>query len=354
MDTASLNPFLTTDPGFWGDLALKVLVNVSPSVQWANKVAEPWLGLPYGVYLHGGRPRRPRTLTMATTSPPDSLWYRLQVLAALASEQKCDEQPESGFLSRLPLDVRMIIYDLVLGGSTIHVSAGDNHSRIYHFICQVPDRITQSQIHGQCHQLTTQRPSSNPREQHTQATGLLPLLVTCRQVYSEAIHTLYSSNAFEFTQIHTAFRFLTRMIPQPRLPAIRHLVLKMAVPRHPHLNSRTKRDWVDLFKLFSSEMSGLQSLHLTLGMLESVKQTIRDTADSDGALWIKPMMKMAIDAYHRRGCKVQLVIDGVSHDLVQIYRAIPVGHTEVFPEMRIDGACIILHQRIRVSLGGHG
>jgi hypothetical protein len=101
-------------------------------------------------------------------------------------------------------------------------------------------------------------------------------------------------------------------------------------------------------------MSGLQSLHLTLAMLESVKQTIRDTADSDGALWIKPMMEMAIYTYNRRGCKVQLVIDGTSHDLVQIYRAIPVGHAEVFPEMRIDGACTILHQRIRVSLGGHG
>jgi hypothetical protein len=354
MDTASLNPFLTTDPGFWGDLALKVLVNVSPSVQWANKVAEPWQGLPYGIYLHGGRPRRPRTLTMATTCPQDSLWHRLQVLAALTSEQKCDHQPESGFLSRLPLDVRMIIYDLILGGSTIHVSAGNNHSRIYHFICQVPDRITQSQIHGQCHQLSVQRPPSNPREQNLQATGLLPLLVTCRQVYSEAIHTLYSSNAFEFTQIHTAFRFLTRMIPQPRLPAIRHFVLKMAIPRHPHLNGRTKRDWNDLFKLFSSEMLGLQSLHLTLGMLESVKQTIRDTADRDGALWVKPMMEMAIDAYSRRGCKVQLVIDGVPHDLVQIYRAVPTGHTEIFPEMRMDGACTILHQRIRVSLGGQG
>lgn len=291
---------------------------------------------------------------MTPPSSDDSIWQRLQVLAALSSEPKCIDQPESGFLSRLPLDVRMIIYDLVLGGSTIHVSAGDNHSRIYHFICKAPDRITQSQIHSQCHSLTTQRPSSNPREKHTQATGLLPLLVTCRQVYSEAINTLYSSNAFEFTQIHTAFRFLTRMVPQPRLPAIRHFVLKMAVPRHPHLNSRTKRDWDDLFKLFSSEMSGLQSLHLTLGMLESVKQTIRDTADSDGALWIKPMMAMAVDAYNRRGCKVQLVIDGFSHDLIQIYRSTPVGHTEVFPEMRMDGACVTLHQRIRVSLGGQG
>jgi hypothetical protein len=354
MDTASLNPFLTTDPGFWGDLALKILLNVSPSNQWAHKVAEPWQGLPYGFYLHGGRPRRPRTLTIATTSPEDSLWHRLQVLAALSSDQRCNSQPESGFLSRLPLDVRMIIYDLVLGGSTIHVSAANNNSRIYHFICQAPDRITQSQSHDQCHQLTTQRPSSNPREQYSQATGLLPLLVTCRQVYSEAIHTLYSSNAFEFTQIHTAFRFLTRMIPQPRLPVIRHLVLKMATPRHPLLNSRTKRDWNDLFHFFSSEISGLQSLHLTLNLLESVKQTIRDTGDSDGALWIKPMMEMAVDAYNRRGCKVQLVIDQVSHDLIHIHQSTPVGHTEIFPEMRMDGSCTTLHQRIRHSLGGKG
>lgn len=352
MATASLNSFLTTDTGFWGDLALKVLVNVSPSVQWANKVAEPWLGLPYGVYLHGGRPRRQRALTMQPDPAGDSIWNRLQMLAAPAPEQTCHDQPDCGLLTKLPLDVRMIIYELVLGGSTFHVSAGDNHSRIYHFICQVPGQITLSQVHGQCHQLTTKRPSSAPRIHYTQATGLLPLLVTCRQIYSEAINTLYSSNRFEFTQIHTIFRFLARMIPQPRLPAIRHLVIKMAVPRHPNLNSRTKRDWIDLFKLFSEEMSGLQSLHLTLGMLESVKQTIRDTADPDGALWIKPMMEMAVDAYTRRGCQMQLVIDGFSHDLMQIYKATPVGHTEIFPEMRMDGACTTLHQRIRISLGG--
>lgn len=355
MAVASLNPFLTTDTGFWGDLALKVLVNVSPSVQWANKVAEPWLGLPYGVYLHSGRPRRQRTLTMASApSVDDSIWQRFQALAALGTEPRCEQQPDCGFLSKLPLDVRMIIYDLVLGGSTLHVSAGDNHSRIYHFICLVPDRITQSQIHGQCHQLSIHRPSSAPRENFPHPTGFLPLLVTCRQIYSEAINTLYSSNRFEFTQIHTAFRFLTRMIPQPRLPAIRHLVLKMAVPRHPHLNSRTKRDWDDLFKLFSNEMSGLQSLYLTLGMLEQVKQTIRDTPDSEGALWIKPMMEMATDGYARRGCKTQLVIDGFSHDLVQIYQATKVGREDVFPEMRLEGACTTLHQRIRVSLGGQG
>lgn len=287
-------------------------------------------------------------------SSDESLWRRLQILAALGSDQTRHEQSQCGFLSKLPLDVRMLIYDLVLGGSTIHVSAGDNHSRIYHFICRVPDRITQSQIHGQCLQLTNQRPSSAPRENYPEATGLLPLLVTCRQIYSEAISTLYSSNRFEFTQIHTAFRFLARMIPQPRLPAIRHLVLKMAVPRHPHLNSRTKRDWNDLFRLFSAEMSGLQSLYLTLNMLEHVKQTIRDTIDSDGAPWIKPMMEMAVDGYARRGCRVQLVIDGFSHDLIQIFRSTQVGRTDVFPEMRMEGACATLHQRIRLSLSGQG
>jgi hypothetical protein len=66
------------------------------------------------------------------------------------------------------------------------------------------------------------------------------------------------------------------------------------------------------------------------------------------------MMAMAVDAYNRRGCKVQLVIDGVSHDLMHIYLSTPVGHTEIFPEMRMDGACTTLHQRVRVSLGGKG
>lgn len=349
----ALTPYLTSDADFWGDLALKVLVNVSPSVQWANKMADPFLGLPFGAYIHGGRPRRQRRLTM-TAKSDDSLWSRLHLFSAEDIAGETYEQSQSSFLSKLPLDVRMIIYEMVLGNMTFHVSAGDNHSRIHHFVCRVPDRIAQSQAHGQCHDLTSKRPTSAPREANPHATGLLPLLVTCRKVYSEAINILYSANRFEFTQIHTAFRFLTRMVPQPRLPVIRHFILKMAVPRHPDLNSRTKRDWRDLFKLFSSEMPGLQSLHLTLMMLENVKQTIRETADADGTTWIKPMMSMAVEGYEKRGCRTQLVIDGTSHDLISIYRSTPVGHAEIFPEMRLDGACITLHQRIRISLGGEG
>jgi hypothetical protein len=352
----ALSTFLTADTGFWGDIALKVLVNVSPSVQWANKVAEPWLGLPFGVYLHSGRPRRQRRLTMDFSPTDSSMWRKLSVFASPEPEQSQwrYDQPDSAFLSRLPLDVRMMIYEMVLGGMTFHVSAGDNHSRIYHLVCQAPEQITQSQNHGQCHQVTIKRPSSAQQEDFGHATGLLPLLTTCRKVYSEAINLLYSGNRFEFTQIHTAFRFLTRMIPQPRLPALRHILLKMAVPRHPDLNSRTKRDWQDLFDLFSQSMTGLRSLYLTLNLLESVKQQIRDTSDTDGISWLQPMMATAVDGYANRRCQMQLIINGVTHDLVQIHRSTPTGHSEVFPEMRMDGACITLNQRIRLSLGGQG
>ncbi|OQO13365.1 hypothetical protein B0A48_01593 [Cryoendolithus antarcticus] len=352
---ADLSTFLTADTGFWGDLALKVLVNASPSVQWANRIAEPWQGLPFGPYLHGGRPRRQRSLTVREGIGMISGWMSLARLGTREVDIQIGyEQEDSPFFALLPFDVRMIIYDMVLGGMTFHVSAGDNHSRIFHLICQDPSRITQTQQHDRCHQSQLKRPSSAPRDDSKHATGLLPWLTTCRRAYSETIDLLYSANRFEFTQIHTSFRFLTRMIPQPRLPALRHIVLKMAVPRHPDLNSRTKRDWQDLFDLFSKQMTGLQSLQLTLGMLESVKQQIRETADSDGVSWIRPMMIVAVDGYAKRRCKVYLAIEGVRHDLVHIWRSVPEGHSEVFPEMKIDGACTRLHQRIRMSLGGLG
>ncbi|KAK6433691.1 hypothetical protein LTR95_010133, partial [Oleoguttula sp. CCFEE 5521] len=235
---ADLSTFLTADTGFWGDLALKVLVNASPSVQWANRIAEPWQGLPFGPYLHGGRPRRQRSLTVREGTGPISGWMSLAGLGTREVDMPIGyEQEDSPFFASLPLDIRMIIYDMVLGGMTFHVSAGDNHSRIFHLICQDPSRITQTQQHDRCHQSQLKRPSSAPREDSKHATGLLPWLTTCRRAYSETIDLLYSANRFEFTQIHTSFRFLTRMIPQPRLPALRHIVLKMAVPRHPDLNS---------------------------------------------------------------------------------------------------------------------
>ncbi|KAK5136067.1 hypothetical protein LTR08_004117 [Meristemomyces frigidus] len=305
------------DLGSWGDSAINAWVNLNPSTPWANKLAERVKGLPFGSYLHTVPPRR-RALTGPTNPDQQSIWRVLQLFSTSEPEQRYHEQADCGFLSKLPLDIRMIIYDMVLGGMIFHLDAQNPKSRILLYICNRPDAINDS--NHQCHELSTKRPSSAPRADYKDATGLLPLLTTCRQVYSESIQTLYGANTFEFTKNSAAFRFLKVMIPPQRLHNIRHYRMRMQLPHHPSINSRSRRDWNDLFSFLTNEMDGLLSLRLAIQMLQPAQVYIQETPDVDGADWIRPMVLMAIDANRRRGCKVEIVTGGVTHDLNQVYR----------------------------------
>ncbi|SMQ49145.1 unnamed protein product [Zymoseptoria tritici ST99CH_3D1] len=336
---------------YWGDIALKTWVNISPSSQWANRQVEPYLGLPFGGYLQGAPPRRQRALTGPLDPSQNSIWHRMQIFSSLDTEQRTDEQTECAFLSKLPYDVRLIIYEMVLGGNVLHLSAQKPGSRIVHYVCKQPDKIAEQDLHHTCSDYSNGRPSSAPREHYPQATGLLPLLVTCRRIYSEAIGTLYSANTFEFTQNFAAFSLLKYIIPSQRLPCFRHLRLHMRIPRHPSLNSRATRDWQNLWAFFRDEMSGLQNLYLELQMLQPMEEQIQATEDNDAERWIKPIVVMALDAYRRRGCKVELETRRVRHEPAILYKGIVQTNGGNDEDMLVGLTCASLHEHIRLSLG---
>jgi len=331
---------------------MNAFVQLSPSPAWANKIVGPYKGLPFHDYLHASPPRRQRTLTGPVDPAQGSLWHRFQVFAAVEPEQQFSEQAQSRLLSQLPLDIRMIIYEMVLGGMIFHLNAQDRRSRILHHVCAHPETINDPT--HQCHELSTKRPSSNPREEYREATGLLPLLVTCRLVYSEAIETLYRANTFEFTQNFAAFRFLRLLIPPQRLHDISHFRMRMRVPHHPTINSRSRRDWTDLFSFFSTEMNGLQSLFLVLDPNQPMKAHILETADHEGVEWVKPMVLMAVDANRKRACKVEIVTEGVIHVLNKIFKETASENTTASYDHILEMACTTVHKRIRLSLSAHG
>ena len=343
---------LTESVGSWGDSAISAWVNLNPSTPWANKLAERVKGLPFGQYLHASPPRR-RALTGPVNSEQLSLWQMFQTFSVAETRQQMHEQPSCAFLSKLPLDVRMIIYDMVLGGMVFHLDSQNPRSRILLNICKRPEAIDEPN-HHQCHELSTKRPSSAPREDYQEATGLLPLLVTCQQVYAECIETLYSANTFEFTKNSAAFRFLKVMIPPQRLRNIRHFRMRMQLPHHPTLNNRSRRDWNDLFTFFAQEMNGLLSLRLAIQMLQPAQAHIIETTDTEGADWIKPIVLMAIDANRKRGCKVELVSGGVTHNLVAIFKQTTHATIDTTPEKVLELTSVRVHERIRLSLGGRG
>ena len=233
-----------------------------------------------------------------------------------------------------------------------HLDAQNPRSRILLYICNSPEAMNDS--YHQCHELSVKRPSSAPREDYKAATGLLPLLVTCRQVYQESIQTLYNANTFEFTKNSAAFRFLKIMIPPQRLHNIRHFRMRMQLPHHPTKNNRSRRDWNDLFKFLTNEMDGLLSLRLAIQMLQPAQVHIQETMDEDGVDWVRPMVLMAIDANRRRGCRVEIVTGGVTHDLNQIYQRCLQNEVATDAEASLELTCVKVHERIRLSLGGHG
>ncbi|CAK1365272.1 unnamed protein product [Cercospora beticola] len=337
------------DFGSWGDLALRTFVNVSPSPQWANRQIEPFLGLPFGTYLRSPPPTRPRRLTAPLDSSQDSIWQRLQVLAYMEAEQRCSEQEQSGFLSKLPYDVRVIIYEMVLGGQVFHCYAQNAKSRITHYVCNRPEQIEEEGSQHKCSDaFYDQRPSVTRR---SAMSGLLAPLLTCRKMYSEAVPILYGSNTFVFSQNFAAFGLLKLKLPQQRLPCFRRFRLHMRIPRHPDLNNRANRDWADLWRFFGTDMTGLQSLYLEIQMLQPTEAQIEETPDDQASSWLKPVVVMAVEAQRARGCQVEIEIRGVKHRPAQIYGEVAGTFPDAAEAVIMERSCAAFHQRIRTSLG---
>lgn len=312
-------------------------------------------GLPFGSLLHSAPPRRQRSLTGPIHPSQDTFWHKLQVFSVAEPEQRTYGQEQCAFLSMLPLDIRMIIYDMVLGGMAFHLGnpSESKGGRILCFICKRPRNIDDDN-HEVCFASSAHRPSSARREDYAQATGLLPLLVSCRRIYSEAIETLYSSNTFEFWQNQFAFRFLKVMLPPQRLRCIRRFRWAMQFPHHPNINSRSQRDWSDLFQFFANETCGLQHLYLKLKRNHPMQALIRETRDDEAVGWLRPIILMAIDANRKRGCKVEIATEGVVHEPVSIFEAIAHTYFNESYEQLLNFACAEMHRRIRLSLDSPG
>lgn len=236
----------------------------------------------------------------------------------------------------------------------LHLSAQSPRSRIFHQICQSPDQFREQGSRHVCSGYSTVCPSSAPRETNPQATGFLPLLVSCRRIYSEAIQVLYSANTFEFTQNFAAFTFLKVMLPPQRLSSLRSFHLHMRIPRHPATNKRATRDWQNLWSFFLNETTGLRELSIELQMLQPMEEQIQSTKDDQAISWMSPIVEMAVDAHRKRGCSVEIETRNAKHEPIKIYQKIADGHTSADHNEVLRLACAVLHQSIRLSLAAPG
>ncbi|PYH98227.1 hypothetical protein BO71DRAFT_345547 [Aspergillus ellipticus CBS 707.79] len=165
-------------------------------------------------------------------------------------------QHQSALLARLSPELRLMIWEMVLGGMRIHIVQRTNR-RMGHILCP---RTGSCEICRGGHRSMKDVPGR-----------LLALSMTCKQIYCESIGMLYSLNTFEFSNTWS-LTYLRPTIPGDFWDAIRAVELRWAFPGHflPCKDtvksiyfSAGRQQWVETCQAVTC-MPGLQTFTLQL------------------------------------------------------------------------------------------
>ncbi|KAF2810086.1 uncharacterized protein BDZ99DRAFT_476301 [Mytilinidion resinicola] len=166
-------------------------------------------------------------------------------------------QSSSLLLQRLPLELRQEIWRLVLGGSTIYFCHADG-SKFSGHVCDGPGHA--------CFFGGSVRTSGANRAKR------LPLLLTCRQIYTEGIDLLYANTTFNIDEgpfFQDTLAELPQLLLPQRLACIRSLNLRRSIQTVRHDVTKTvgfpTSRWETLWEIIAS-MRQLQ--HLSVDFFE--------------------------------------------------------------------------------------
>ncbi|KAL9008709.1 MAG: hypothetical protein Q9173_006189 [Seirophora scorigena] len=194
-----------------------------------------------------------------------------------AKEQLLVSKPqESALLSRLPPEIRLQIWHEVVGGNLFHITI--THSRPHQtalrcYLCRAfsrdltpPKNRTPSSEDGypRC-QGSQQEPCFflGPDEPFS----ALSLLLSCRQIYNEAVHMLYMANAFNIDNLGI-LQLVIKTIG-PRIGSISNIHVSTAMWRiHrqdiTRLSDEAFSEWKEYWQLLAERASGLKHLRLDI------------------------------------------------------------------------------------------
>lgn len=168
-------------------------------------------------------------------------------------------------LLRLPFELRTYIYELALGGNILNVR--HKHGKITHVSLSNPDPATDPPplfLDLLC------EPYPIPPWDECSTTGL-PLLLTCRAIYRDAIHLLYTCNTFYISDLSVLVRWADMPLLRPqRLAEIRHLSvcwMYYSDPEHFLGFAAAQYDWRTwsrFWDIVARHMVGLKKLELRM------------------------------------------------------------------------------------------
>ncbi|KAL8995217.1 MAG: hypothetical protein Q9169_005005 [Polycauliona sp. 2 TL-2023] len=245
--------------------------------------------------------------------------------SALGNESK---QPQAilkaPLLERLPFEIRLQIWEEVLGGNLFHMQAKPPSNNLYQTIDEPSDAQRgwqrQNPNFGRylcCNfstDTTTDGQAAYPRCQGSQVEPCffcgpeaspfnpLSLLLTCRQIHNEAVEFLYSTNTFSFDDdliLHVVSSLDSgRHFNQIRTVHVNISLWKLSGGQYPGLNSNEVGDafrhnwarfWLLLLQLerlrhVRLDIYGTSKLGLQTEDLDPVRQ-LRGLKTFDLALW---------------------------------------------------------------------
>jgi hypothetical protein len=175
--------------------------------------------------------KRPRALTCPLPAKPASSRSRLSnPFKIFSRQQRTFDQSQSPLVARLPLEIRQLIWTEVLGGRFLHIVYA--HKTLMAIEC-VEDFGPELETvqHGCWGKSVVGIGGFSSgvyhwplRDHPAKPTNLLPLIQTCRIIYTEAMPVLYESNVFDFKHLDTLL-YLNRTVLSQRLRQIRVLNL---------------------------------------------------------------------------------------------------------------------------------
>ncbi len=203
--------------------------------------------------------------------PPKALARKRRNLSVTCLDRIPGSENSMGLFNRLPRELRDMIYEEVLGGDFVHFSWIQEHKRYIY-----SDNTDRSVIY-----------TGNRRN------GKVALLRTCRNIYVEAIHVLYSTNTFGFgfnRHTNTPCGFF-HAISSQRLAIITsiHIACHALTIFSLWTRSEAKENWTKLWATIATEMQMLKDVTVSFGGGEDWVQYLREPGSEDWEEWINCM-----------------------------------------------------------------
>ncbi|RHZ46212.1 uncharacterized protein CDV56_100655 [Aspergillus thermomutatus] len=184
-------------------------------------------------------------------------------------QNRSHDQVQSLFFTRLVPEIRCMIYrEILVASNAVHIRR--THRRLCSMPCRNLDRQgdTQSDTHRSCvHPLADdgtvlrRLPGEEPHQDQ-----ILPLLCSCRRVYTEAIGLLYKANRFHFDNPLTVQALPLCMVSR-RLASIRYIRLDIRAFENRSIVAEVISSWEQACAVLAG-INALEELVVTLRSLD--------------------------------------------------------------------------------------